>query len=148
MRRKDREVTDPALVRQIIGEAKVCHIAMVDNGEPYVVPVNFGYEDGCLYFHCALKGRKIDILKRENRVCFSIIGGFEVADAASCKVRYRSVTGSGTANIITDKEEKLKGIRAVMRQIVGQEYNFPIKSLDTTLVVRIDIQEMKGKKAG
>jgi hypothetical protein len=148
MRRKDREVTDPAEINKIIAEAKVCHLAMVDDGEPYVVPVNFGYDNNCLYFHCALQGRKIDILKRDNRVCFNIIGSMEVTDAASCKVRYRSATGTGTAAIVTDNEEKIRGIRAVMKQITGVEFDIPRKSLDTTLVVRIDIREMKGKKAG
>jgi len=67
MRRKDREVTNLDEIRDIIEKCKVCHLAMVDNGMPYVIPLNFGYiiADNLLtlFFHSAKEGRKINILK-------------------------------------------------------------------------------------
>ena len=75
MRRKDREVTTVDGIKEILDSCKTACIAMVDGGAPYVVPLNYGYEikDGNLimYFHCAKEGRKIDILKRNNKVCFT-----------------------------------------------------------------------------
>ena len=77
MRRKDKEVTDRNGIKEIICECKTCHVAMVDGYMPYVVPLSFGYkfiDDGALelYFHSAFEGKKIDILKRNNKVCFEM----------------------------------------------------------------------------
>jgi uncharacterized protein len=148
MRRKDLEINDPVKIEKIIQEAKICHLALVDNDAPYVVPMNFGWEKGYLYLHSANHGRKIEILKNNNLVSFSIVGKMEVTDKSSCKIAYRSVSGSGRAHIVTTVEEKVLGIRAVMRQILGEEFEFPLKSLDRTTVFRIEILEIKGKQAG
>ena len=59
MRRKDREITDRAEIEAILNEAMVCRIGLADDGEPYVVPVSFGYEDGSVYIHSAPEGKKI-----------------------------------------------------------------------------------------
>jgi hypothetical protein len=149
MRRKDKEVTDPAAIDRIIKEAKICHLGLVDEDEPYVVPVNFGYEEDRIYFHSALKGRKVDIIKNNNKVCFNMVIGIEVMDLSpkSCKVKYKSVTGVGIANILKDRQEKIPGLKAIMRHNLGHEYDFSLDRLDSTLVVRIDIQEIKGKQA-
>jgi len=75
MRRSDREVTDVDEKLGIVARCKVCRLGMIDEtvgpGEPYIVPLNFGYEyvDGVLflYLHGAGEGRKINILKNN---CF------------------------------------------------------------------------------
>ena len=77
MRRKDREVTDICGIEEILRQCKTCHVAMVDDGAPYVVPLSYGYQmldDGrlALYFHSAKEGRKLDILRRNSRLCFEI----------------------------------------------------------------------------
>ena len=56
MRRKDKEITDPALLSAILREAFVCRLGLAGDGEPYVVPVNFVYSGGCLYLHSACEG--------------------------------------------------------------------------------------------
>ena len=75
MRRADREVTDVKGIDEILQKCKTCHVAMVDNGAPYVVPLSYGYRiigESVLelYFHSALEGRKLDILNSNNVVCF------------------------------------------------------------------------------
>jgi len=57
MRRREKQITDTKQMEQILAQAQVCRLAMVDKGHPYVVPLNFGYRDGALYFHSALEGR-------------------------------------------------------------------------------------------
>ena len=69
MRRKDREITDINEIETIIKRATHCQIGLVDNDEPYVVPVNFGYERNALYFHGALEGRKVELIQKNNKVC-------------------------------------------------------------------------------
>ena len=58
MRRKDREITDRAEIEAILNEAMVCRIGLADGGEPYVVPLSFGYEDGSVYIHSAPEASK------------------------------------------------------------------------------------------
>ena len=68
MRRNDREITDLNEIISIINDCKVIHLAMVDDGEPYLLPLNFGYscESGAFSFFChsAREGRKLDILRK------------------------------------------------------------------------------------
>ena len=67
MRRKEREVVDAAKIEEIIDKCDTCRLGMQDKGGPYIVPMSFGYArvDGVyeLYFHSALEGRKIALLK-------------------------------------------------------------------------------------
>lgn len=76
MRRKDREITDEEAIEEIVKSCKICHVSMADGGEPYVVPLSFGYERQgrklTLYFHSAREGRKLDILHKNHRVCFEM----------------------------------------------------------------------------
>lgn len=63
MRRTDREITDELEKINVIEECKVCRIGMNDDGNVYIVPLNFGYTYNdsrlVLYFHCAKAGRVI-----------------------------------------------------------------------------------------
>ena len=66
MRRRDREITDREKMLEIVAECDCCRLGLVDNGEAYIVPMNFGFEDAgsalTLYFHCAAEGRKLDLI--------------------------------------------------------------------------------------
>lgn len=150
MRRKDREITDPEKIKAIIKKSTVCRLGLVDDGEAYIVPVNFGYEDDCLYFHSALKGHKVDLLKKNNRICFEIEGDYIIDKNGNtgCDVRYQSVIGKGFARIVEDNDEKVRGIKSIMRQCTGGEFHFPLDRLSTVMVVRVEIDSMTCKQAG
>jgi hypothetical protein len=151
MRQHDREITDRAAIESILEEALVLRIGLVDNDTPYVLPVCFGYRDNCLYIHSAQAGRKIDILKKNNRVCFETEVGVEVVPGdPACKwtVRYRSVIGMGTARIVEDPQEKIKALDIIMEHYsgrTGHEYHEAV--LGIAAVIRIDVTEMTGKKS-
>ena len=85
MRRKDKEITDESEIESIIRNSLVCRLGLADNSTPYIVPLCFGYKDNRLYFHSAKEGRKIEILKRNNEVCFEFDDNLEVkAGKAAC----------------------------------------------------------------
>lgn len=149
LRRQDREIKDRVDIEQLMKKATVCHLALMDDDEPYAVPVSYGYEERAIYFHSALEGRKVDIIKRNNKVSFSIVidEGIEF-DGHKCKVRYKSVSGTGTARVLEDNLEKTKALKTIMWQCVGSEYSFEEERLSTTLVIRIDIDDVHGKQAG
>jgi nitroimidazol reductase NimA-like FMN-containing flavoprotein (pyridoxamine 5'-phosphate oxidase superfamily) len=76
MRRKEKEIVDINEKLKIIAKCKVCRLAMADDNQPYIIPLNFGYayenDILILYFHGAYEGMKIDILKKNDKVCFEI----------------------------------------------------------------------------
>ena len=148
MRRNEREITDRKDIDDIIRRCQVCHLAMCDDGQPYVVPLNFGYDGGFLYFHAAPEGRKIDIIKRNNRVGFEfdILHDIVTAEQA-CKwgAKYESVMGSGTAEIVDDLEAKKEALQLIMRQYGNGTWDFKEEILKKTLVLRVRILEISGK---
>ena len=74
MLRKDREITDLDRIQEIISRSEVCRLAFFDEGYPYILPMNFGFErvedTFVLYFHTALRGKKLELLKANNPVSF------------------------------------------------------------------------------
>lgn len=151
MRRKDREITDIGEIEDIIKKAIVCRIGLTDGNEPYVVPVCFGYERGALYFHGAGVGRKINMLKKNNRVCFEIDGDVAVRSAEkACKfsLKYRSVIGTGRAYILEKAEEKARSLNVIMKHYAGRDFIFTKSDLDSALVWKVEIESLTGKKAG
>lgn len=153
MRRKDREVKDINEIKSIIDKCRVCHLAMVDNGAPYVVPLSFGYslDDGTLtlYFHSAGEGRKIDVLKKNAAVCFEMacegrIGLFE--DPCNSGYYFQSVIGFGRAEFIEDAAEKRGALALLMKRQTGGDYVFTDKQADTVCVFKVISSEFAGKK--
>lgn len=151
MRRKDKEITDIGEIEGIIKKATRCCIGLVDNGQPYVVPVCFGYERNVLYFHSAPEGRKVDIIKHNNRVCFEIDTDLQVMKSEkNCdwSMKYRSVMGTGKAHILESNKNKIRGLNMIMRQYGENDFN-PAQPLpESVLVVRVDIESITGKKSG
>lgn len=150
MRRSEREITDRTEIEEIVRKASICRLALSDNGTPYIVPVCFGYENDTLYFHSATEGRKLDILKRNNRVCFEmdIETKLVVAEkACGWGMKYRCVIGSGTASVVQDPAEKRKGLDAIMRQYSGPEGDYSQEALNRTTVIKVEIESLTGKQA-
>ena len=151
MRRKDREVTDIDEIEAIINKSSCFRIGFVDDGEPYIVPVCFGYERNAFYFHCASEGRKIEIIRKNNSVCFELDTDVKVVKADKpCKwaSKYRSVMGTGTARILGKDEEKKHGLNLIMRQYGGGDFNFSKPALDSVLIVKVDVHSISAKQAG
>jgi hypothetical protein len=150
LRRKDKEVTEKSEIESIIRKSLVCRLGLADNGTPYIVPLCFGYKDNCLYFHSAREGRKIDILKRNNEVCFEFDDNLQVKSGkAACDwgMKYRSVIGYGRASFIEDPEAKRKALDIIMAQYADGAFEYSEKALGEALVIKVEIQSMTGKKS-
>jgi len=150
MRKAERELRERSDLVAIMQEALVCRIGLSDSGTPYVVPMNFGLGENCLYLHCAAEGRKLDIIRRNNRVCFEMDLLREVKRSeAACgwSARYESVIGSGRAVVVDDAAEKRRGIDSIMNHYGAPgPHVYPDGSLAKTTVIRIDIESMTGKR--
>jgi nitroimidazol reductase NimA-like FMN-containing flavoprotein (pyridoxamine 5'-phosphate oxidase superfamily) len=150
VRRSDREITEQSEIEAIISRARVCRLALSDGASPYVVPMNFGYHDGVLYFHSAPSGRKIDIIRRNASVCFEMDVDCEVVEgAAPCDwtTRYRSVVGFGTAAIIEDPAEKRFGLAVIVEQYADRRFEVPEETARRTAVIKVTIDRMTGKRS-
>lgn len=149
MRRKEKQITDTQQMEQILEQAQVCRLAMVDQGRPYVVPLNFGYRDGCLYFHSAKEGRKIDVLRADPHVCFEVdelVKINKAAQACDWGVSFRSVIGTGTARILEAPAEKKTGLDIIMAHYSGRSFDYPEEILAKTAVIQVTVDEMTGKQ--
>jgi hypothetical protein len=70
MRRKQCEITDPQEIQRILDATPIGRMASIGlDGYPYITPVNFVYYQGCIYFHCAPKGEKLQNIERDPKVC-------------------------------------------------------------------------------
>ncbi|MBN2328425.1 MAG: pyridoxamine 5'-phosphate oxidase family protein [Candidatus Omnitrophica bacterium] len=150
MRRNEKEITDKAVIDSIIRRCEVCRLGMSDNGQPYVVPLNFGYDGQVLYFHCAKKGRKLDILRKNNQVCleFDMVERVVEADTA-CEwgTAYKSVIGFGTARLIEDAQEKKKALDLLMAHYSNRSFSYLEAVLKRTAVVKVTIHTLTGKQS-
>ena len=152
MRRKDKEISDKDLIEQILKESEICRMAMIDGTEPYMVPLNYGYADGVIYVHSAPDGRKMGILKENNRVCFEIEHAYEIIrkdEPCQWTTKYRSVIGYGNVEIIVDAESKKKGMDIIMQKYGyrGQS-NYNEGLLSRMVILQLKIEKVTGKQSG
>ena len=152
MRRKDRQITDPAEIRAILARARVLHLGLFDGEYPYVVPMHYGFslEDGklTLYTHGAKEGRKLDLIRRDGRVFVEIDTDEElVPGSAACAwgACYASVMGRGRASIVEDGEEKRRALALLMKTQSGGDYSFTPAMAAAVTVLRIDVEAYTAK---
>lgn len=154
MRRGDREVADRNEIAEIFEKADACRIAFAADNIPYIVCMNYGFEWAgdfpVLYFHCAHEGKKIDLLKQNNYVCFQLDTNHElqyIPEKTYCTMNYESIVGMGVIEIIDNNEERKKGLDLLMyrynREIPAQ---YPESSLQRTTVLRLSVTELTAKR--
>jgi len=151
MRRKEKEVCNPEVMEKLLHSAQVIRIGLCDEGEPYIVPMLFGYQSGSIYLHSANEGRKLDILRRGGLVCFEAEELGEVSRKdLPCKwtLDYASVIGWGQPRILTDPKEMRQGLDIIMLHYGGRPpFEYSEASLSKILVIRVDISSMTCKRS-
>ncbi len=152
MRRKDKEIRDKKIIERLLSASDICRIAMIDGNRPYIVPLNYGYDGKALYFHSASAGKKIEILKQNNRVCFEIENYNEIIrDEIPCEwtAKYRSLIGYGTIEFITGHEEKKKGLDIIMGHYGKKGVNsYKDNHIENIVILKLNIEEISGKQSG
>jgi nitroimidazol reductase NimA-like FMN-containing flavoprotein (pyridoxamine 5'-phosphate oxidase superfamily) len=164
MRKSNREVKSGEEILGIIERCDACRIALPTGGAPYIVPLSFGYEYGVadpsagaggrgnvltLWFHCALEGRKLDIIKDGCAAGFEMDTDHELkpgAGACGYSMNYASVIGNGRIAPVTDDAERLRGLDAIMKHYGGAGLSYDKKNLSLTCVLRLDVAEYACKR--
>ena len=154
------EITDKTLIYEVLDNAEYGTLALSIDNTPYAVPVNFVRIDDALYFHSALKNKKMTMLTQNPVVSFSVVEGyalidsdFSSTDGLACPATqfFKSVSIEGVASVVEGRDEKAKVFEALMQKLQpkggyipfsNKAYDTPIKS---TAVVKIAIQKISCK---
>lgn len=149
MRRKDREITDPRFINSILGSAVHGHLAMCDDGKPYVVPMNFAWSEGSIWLHCAKEGRKLDVMAKNPNVCFQVDDKTSVVEserACGWGMLYACVIVFGTASIIEDETKKGTALLSLMRHF-KPDFNhvFTKEEINSIAIIEIKPNEITCK---
>jgi uncharacterized protein len=152
MRRNDKEITDPEVIEEILKQSQVCRVALHDGEFPYIVPFNYGYQNRVLYFHSAASGKKIKLIQKNNKACFEIeYDSLIIRHELPCKwtAKYRSLIGYGAIDILTDPEEKKKGLDKIMEHYGRSAVNiYDEKHVKDIVILRLNIETLTGKQSG
>ena len=152
MTKRERQIADEQQILRILDTAKVLHLGLAVDNEPYVVPMNYGYciEDGklILYLHSALRGKKLDMIRANPKVFFEMAcDQVPCAGEKPCQygLAYSSVMGRGTARIVEDVEEKKKAMSVLMKTQTQKDFQFEDRLVSIVAVIRIDVSEYTAK---
>ena len=150
--RREREITDTPEILKILDKSKIVHIGLVDGDEPYVVPMNYGYtyenDTLTLYLHGATEGKKLDLMRANPKVFFSIechIEPFSGQVACQYGTSYSSVMGKGIAEILEAPEDKMSGLTRFMKTQTGMDFEFNERLVSAVRVIKIDVTSFTAK---
>ena len=152
MTKRELQITDENQIRTILDTAKVLHLGLCVDNEPYVVPMNYGYclENGKLvfYLHGALRGKKLDMIRANPRVFVELDCDrtpFEGEKPCQYGLGYSSVMGRGKATIVENVEEKMEALTHLMKTQTGKDFSFTEQLGSIVAVIRIDVEEFTAK---
>ncbi len=139
---------DRAAAAQALREGTHCTLGMMDGEAVYLLPLNYGYQDGFLCFHSGNHGHKLDVLRDGKRASFSILTNLMPVvkeNPCSFSMRYHSLRGEGTLELLNDRAEILPALDAVVTHYSGTPINYPPDQLARLLVYRLKIESMSFK---
>jgi len=152
MTKRERQITDHNEIRRILDTAKVLHLGLAVDNEPYVVPMNYGYtwenEKLVIYLHSAVRGKKLDMIAGNPKVFFALECDekhFEGEKPCQYGMVYSSVMGRGQARVVEDVEEKKQAMSILMKTQTGKDFSFEDRLVSMVAVIRIDVSEYTAK---
>jgi nitroimidazol reductase NimA-like FMN-containing flavoprotein (pyridoxamine 5'-phosphate oxidase superfamily) len=137
-------------MERLLAEENLGYLGLSLDGKPYVVPLNYRYHDGRIHFHCALEGKKLDILKANPEVCFSV--GRQAGDVRDhaggnpCHVDSDSVICYGRARVVETFDEKKAVLNAFNRRFRPAAEDIAPERVQGCCAVEIDVAEMTGRR--
>lgn len=142
---KSREEMEEILYQETMGFLGLCM-----EGKPYVVPLTYAYLEGKIFFHCALKGMKLEYIKANPQVCFTVGKQFgEVChhpQGARCRTSHDSVICYGMARVIENMEERGEALNKFNRCLQPGAKEIPFEAISKCCAVEIRIAKMTGRR--
>jgi uncharacterized protein len=153
MRRSEKEIKDIKIIYKILNEADVCRVGFSKANKPYIVPMNFGFDESHIYLHSSVEGKKMEILKENKNICFEVDVKNEILKSEKpCNwgMHYMSVMGNGTAELIEEPEEKIRALDIIMSKYDddgSNSHEYLESSLKRTAVIKLILTELTGKRS-
>ena len=152
MTRRELEIKDTAQIEKILDKSKILHLGLIDEGMPYVVPMNYGYtlENGklTLYLHSAMTGYKLDVIGKSPVCCFEMecdVTPFSGKTACQYGTSYSSLMGRGTVTIVENAEEKIAALSQFMKTQTELDFSFTEKLVSIVSILKIEVSEYTAK---
>jgi nitroimidazol reductase NimA-like FMN-containing flavoprotein (pyridoxamine 5'-phosphate oxidase superfamily) len=126
MRRHDKEVTDRAALEEVLVQAEWGTLGLVTpEGRPLMVPLNFVYDEGHLYFHSSPAGEKMATLKAGGEASFLVVDSYALipscaldpAQACAASQFYKSVLAYGRVTVVEDLDRKVEVLERLMKRL-------------------------------
>lgn len=152
MRRLDREITDLNKIQDIIKNNQCCRLGFIDQDKVYIVPLNYGYlyenNKHIFYFHGAKEGKKIDLIKQNNQVGFEIDNNHQLVEGKTpCQysMKYQSIIGHGSIELVEENEEKKLGLQLIMKNIASKDVTFNDRMVSSVSVIKLIVENLSCK---
>jgi len=150
MRRQDRQLSRSE-AEKILTQGLYGFLA-INAGDDYGygVPLSYVYRDNKIYLHCALEGKKLTLMRRNNKVGFCVVSEAEPLPH-KYSMKYRSVMVFGKAVEVHDRDEQLAALIALVEKYYSDRDHVDkgkvkaAESLQKTLVIRLDVDHLTGK---
>src|SRR5215470_14728036 len=147
-----RGAYDRETVYKILDEAFVCHVGFVADGQPYVIPTNYGRSGDTLYLHGSAASRMLKTLSGRVPLCVTVthVDGLVLARSAfHHSVNYRSAVILGTARLVDAPAEKLVALRVFTEHVMKgrwEDVRQPTEQeLKATSVLALPLEEVSAK---
>ena len=140
-------------INEIIRSCKTCYVALSENGQPYVLPMNFALEGDYIILHSAQSGRMWETVKKNPKVGINWTLGENLAwqdERVGCsyRVKSKSVIVEGEAEIIEDYDEKYRLMEVFMAQYSSREFKFGKPSIVNVGILKVKIEKITAKEFG
>ena len=143
---------DRETVYRILDEVLICHVGFAEEGQPYIIPINFARVEDTIVLHGAKASRLLKHIAAGHPVCIeaTLVDGLVLARSVfHHSVNYRSVVLFGSGRLLEDEQEKLAALQAITEHLIPgrwQEARLPNRQeLNATSVVSIKIDEASAK---
>ena len=153
MRRKDREIKDTEDIINIVSRAKILHLGLIDKVYPYIVPLHYGYEftggKFVFFMHCAGEGKKLELIRNNPNVCIELECDAEIVSGGDVPCRYGSLyssfIGYGNAEIVSDEQEKIKGLKLLMKNQTDRDFDIDSRMTSAVEIIKVTACEFTAK---
>ena len=143
---------DVAVVEAILAEGLYCHVGFSVDGQPYVIPTIYVRIEDHLYIHGSAASRTLHTIGEGMPVCVTVtlLDGLVLARSGfHHSMNYRSVVVLGQAREVTDPDEKMAALKAIVDHVmVGrwEDVREPsAQELKATSVIRVPLEEVSAK---
>ncbi len=141
-------------IEKIIRNCSICYVGMIDNdGNPYVLPMNFGYEDNVVYLHSAPDGHLVSVINNNPNVCITFCTEAKLVwqnEEVACSYRMQtdSVICHGKVVFEEDYDEKVRILDIIMRQYSDREFSYSNPAVRNVKIWKVAVEKVTAKGFG